>query len=148
MTKQEAAERVAKLIRLARDNANPHEAEAARSQARKIVTEHDLSVEELSAGQKAAAFDELLTKIQRVVSSHPAVPEGLFDTSSVISGLVSKMETMTKESKSKRLDEACKLLDAAAMVDGILGTVGLSTSLIRTVKKIFDDTLAAHNLTR
>jgi hypothetical protein len=57
------------------------------------------------------------------------------------------METMTKESKSKRLDEACKLLDAAAILNGVLGPFGLGTPLVRTVKKIFDDTLAAHNLT-
>jgi hypothetical protein len=148
VTKQEAAEKVAKLMQLARDNANPHEASSARSQARKIVEEHDLTLEELSAGKKARAFDDLVDAIRKTLASSPGLAAGLFDTTSVVSGILSKLDSLSKESKSKRLDEAYKLIEAASMFNGALDVVGLGTPLVEKVKKIFRDTLAAHDLTQ
>ena len=148
MTRQEAAEKVAKLARLARDNPNPHEAEAARTQARKIVAENNLSVDELSTGQKAAAFDDLVAEVRKAVCSHPALPQGLFGTSDVVSGILTRLGAASKESKARRLDEAGKLIDAASMFNRALEAVGLGTPVVPAVRKIFDETLAAHNLTR
>jgi hypothetical protein len=140
MRKQEAAEKVAKLMKLARDNPNPHEQDSARSRARKIVEDNHLSVEDLSAGKKAAAFDDLVAAIRRKISTGPAVPAGLF-------GILSKLESMSRESKSRRLDEAYKLVEAASLFNGALTAVGLGTSVVGDVKKIFEETLAAHDLT-
>jgi hypothetical protein len=147
MRKQEAAEKVAKLMKLARDNPNPHEQDSARSRARKIVEDNHLSVEDLSAGKKAAAFDDLVAAIRRKISTGPAVPAGLFGTSDIVSGILSKLESMSRESKSRRLDEAYKLVEAASLFNGALTAVGLGTSVVGDVKKIFEETLAAHDLT-
>jgi hypothetical protein len=147
VTRQEAAEKVAKLVRLSRDNPNPHEASAARDRARKIVAEHDLTVEELSAGKKAAAFDDLLAALRKSLASSPGLLPGLFDTSGVVSGVLAKLETLSKESKSQRLDEAYKVVEAAALLNGGLGILGIGTTAISRVKKIFEDALAAHDLT-
>jgi hypothetical protein len=149
MTKQDAAEKIAKLMRLARSNTNPHEAAAARAQARKIVEEHGLSLEELSAGKKAQAFDDLVAAIRKTISSNPEMPTGLFGTSSVVSEILSKLEALSKDSKSKRLDEAYKLVDAASLFNGALGALGLGLGvpLVKNLKKIFDDVLADHDLT-
>jgi hypothetical protein len=146
VTKQEAAEKVAKLVRLARNNANPHEAKTARSQARKILRDNNLTVEELSAGKKAAAFDDLVAAIRRKIATGPEVPAGLFDTSRIVSGILSKLEGMSEESKSRRLDEAYKLVEAASMLNGALDVVGLGTGVVASVKKIFEDVLASHDL--
>jgi hypothetical protein len=147
VTKQDAAEKVAKLMKLARGNTNPHEKDNARSAAEKIVSEHELTVEDLSSGKKAAAFDELVAAIKKKISSSPEIPRGLFGTSDVVSGILSKIEGMSKESKSRRLDEAYKLVEAASMLNTCLNAIGLGTHVVRDVKKIFEDVLAAHDLT-
>jgi len=147
MTKQEAAEKVAKLVRLARANTNPHEASTARAQAKKIVDEHKLTLEELSAGKKAQAFDELVAAIRKTISDKPEMPASLFNTSNIVSGILSKLETMSKESKSKKLDEAYKLVETASLFNGALSSLGFGTPLIKNIKKIFDDVLANHDLT-
>jgi hypothetical protein len=147
MTKQEAAEKVAKLVQLARDNSNSHEASAARAQAKKIVAEHDLTLEELSAGKKAQAFDDLLAAVRKTIADSPEMPAGLFGTSSVVKGIVSKLETLSKDSKSRRLDEAYKLLETASLFNGALSAIGLGVPVVRQIKQIFDDVLASHDLT-
>jgi hypothetical protein len=147
MTKQAAAEKVAKLMRLSRDNANTHESSAAREQARKIVEEHGLTVEELSAGKKAQAFDDLVAAIRKMLADNPSIPSGMFNTPVIVSGVLSKLESLSTESKSKRLDEAYKLVEAASLLNGALDTLGLGTPVVRNLKKIFDTTLSDHNLT-
>jgi hypothetical protein len=147
VTKLEAAEKVAKLMRLAKDNASPHEASAARSRAKKIVDEHGLTLDELSAGKKAQAFDDLVAAVRKTLSDSPDMPTGLFGTSNIVSGILSKLEKLSEESKSKRLDEAYKLVDTASLFNGALGTLGLGSPLVKNLKKIFDDVLAAHDLT-
>lgn len=145
MTKLEAAEKVAKMMKLARGNTNPHEAASARRRAKKIIDDHGLTVEELSTGKKAAALDDLIVALRSVTSNMPA---GLFNTSSIVEGILSKAESMSKESKSRRLDEICKLIDVASAVNGALNVVSLSSPLVKRVKEIFEKTLAAHDLTR
>jgi hypothetical protein len=147
MTKQDAAEKVAKLMKLARYNKNPHEEASARNKARKLVEDNHLSVEDLSAGKKAAAFDDLVAAIRRKISASPAMPAGLFGTSSIVSGILSKLEAVSRESKSRRLDEAYKLVEAAAMFNGALDVIGLGTRVVGDVRKIFEDVLTAHDLT-
>jgi len=147
MTRQEAAEKVAKLARLSKDNTNPHEAEAARSQARKIVKEHGLTLEELSAGKKALAFDDVVARVRAEAASRLVESPGLFNTSSILSDALARLETLSEASKAKRLDESYKLVDAIYLFNSTLSVVGLGSPAVNTVKKIFDDTLAAHGLT-
>ncbi len=147
MTKQEAAEKVAKLLRLARDNANPHEAAAARNRAKKLIDEHGLSVEELSAGKKARAFDDLVAALRTSIEIRGNLSPGLFSTRDVVGGILSKIEAMSDIDKSKRLDEVAKLMETACLLDGALSKIGVA-SPISNLKKIFDNTLEAHGLER
>jgi hypothetical protein len=147
MTKQEATEKVAKLMRLSKDNTNPHEAAAARAQARKIVDEHGLTLEELSYSKKAQAFDDLVAAIQKTLSDHPEMTAGLFGASHIVSGILSKLESLSDESKSKRLDESYKLVETASLFNGTLGALGLGSPHVTNLKKTFDDVLTAHDLT-
>ncbi len=147
MTRQEAAEKVAKLLRLARDNTNPHEAAAARAQAKKIMGEHKLTVDEVSAGKKARAFDDLVATLKTSIEGRGNLMPGLFSTKDVVGGILSKIEAMSDIDKSKRLDEVAKLMETACLLDGALSKIGVA-SPISNLKKIFDNTLEAHGLER
>lgn len=147
MTRQEAAEKVAKLVSLARGNANPHEAAAARAQAKRIVDEHKLTLEEMSAGKKAHAFDDLVVAVRKTIADSPDMPPGLFGTASAVSGILNHLEKMSEESKSRRLDEVGKLIETASVLNKALSNVGLSSPIVTQIKATFDATLAAHDLT-
>lgn len=137
MKREEAVEKVVKLMRLAKGTPASHEASAARSQARKIVREYDLNAEDLSAGKKAAAFDTLVKEILHLV---PLLQEPL------TGGVRQKLAGITKSHKSRHLEDAAKLIEVASLVNGLLGKVGMGSSTIPKMKKILDDTLAAHGL--
>ena len=147
MTKQEAAEKVAKLLQLAKNNSNPHEATAARNRAKKLIGEYELSVEELSAGKKARAFDDLVAALKTSIEVRGNLAPGLFSTRDVVGGILSKIEAMSDTDKSKRLDEVAKLMETACLLDGALSKIGVA-SPIGNLKKIFNDTLEAHGLER
>lgn len=149
MTKLDAAEKVAKLMRLSRGTSNPHEASTAREQAKKLVEEYQLTSDELSAGKKADAFDDLVEAVRRLVAGRPDPSRGLFDTSDVISNVLAKLTSMEKSDKARRLDEAAKLVEAACLIDDVLSKMGLGgNTLVKNVKKVFDETLRNHNLER
>lgn len=137
MTKDEAAEKVAKLMRLAKGTPESHEASSARSQARKIVREYELSAEDLSAGKKAAAFDTLVKEILHLV---PPLHEPL------VGAIRQKLAGLTKSHKSHHLEDASKLVEVASLVNGLLGKVGMGSSTVTKMQKILDDVLAAHGL--
>jgi len=135
--KEEAAEKVAKLMRLAKSTTESHEAATARAQARKIVKEHNLDAEDLSAGKKAAAFDVLVREILHLV---PPLQEPLTGE------IRQKLAGITKSRKSHHLEDAAKLIEVASLVNGLLGKVGMGSATVTKMQKILDDTLAAHGL--
>lgn len=137
MKREEAAEKVAKLMRLAKGTPASHEAASARTQARKIVREYELDTEELSAGKKAIAFDSLVKEVLHLV---PPLQEPL-------TGQVrQRLAGITKSRKSRHLEDAAKLIEIASLVNGLLGKVGMGSSTVTKMQKILDDTLAAHGL--
>lgn len=79
MTKKEAAEKIAKLRRLAEKAGTPAEAESARRLADKLTQEHGLTDTELSLGSRAAAFDDLMDELDRFVRKHH-VPAAVLET--------------------------------------------------------------------
>ena len=137
MKREEAAEKVAKLMRLAKGTPESYEAASARTQARKIVREYELDAEELSAGKKAIAFDSLVKEVLHLV---PPLQEPL-------TGQVrQRLARITKSRKSRHLEDAAKLIEIASLVNGLLGKVGMGSSTVTKMQKILDDTLAAHGL--
>lgn len=89
MTKAEAAERVAKLRRLAEKNDNAAEAASAKKRADKLVEEFKLTETELSLGGRAAAFDDLVDELDRFVRKHD-VPAAVLETIEMVKSKTDK----------------------------------------------------------
>lgn len=119
MTKAEAAEKVAKLLRLAEKAGTPAEAESARRNAKRLIDLHHLTTAELSMGSRAAAFDDLMDELDAYVSKQP-VP-------AVVREVIDRVRKDTKkEDKSDALGKFVVGLRAAALfvnVGGIKSTV-------------------------
>lgn len=139
MTKKEAAEKVAKLTKLAKGSTNPHEASAARSRAQKIVDEHSLTDHDLMSGEMAGAFDELVDSVQKIVASHPALPPGLFNSSAVITDVLHKIKNIGDVDKSVRLRQITTIVRTASFLVG-------DNAVISEIKAVLDTTLKNHNL--
>lgn len=77
MTRQEAAQKIAKLRRLAERAGTPAEAENARGAMEKLMKQFGLTDAELAIGRRAAAFDDLLEDLNRFVGRHD-VPQPVF----------------------------------------------------------------------
>ena len=139
MTKKEAAEKVAKLMKLAKGSPNPHEAQTARDQAKKLASEHGLSKSDLETGEFAAAFDDLVDGVQKFVAGHPAVPQGLFNSSAIITDVLHKIKNIGDADKTARLRQITTLVRTASFIAG-------DQSLISEVKVILDTALRNHGL--
>ena len=138
MTKREVAEKVAKLRRLAQSSTNPHEVENARKQADKLISEHGLSESDMSTGQMGAAFDDLVTEIEKVVARSP-IPKGLFDTSGVVRGVLTKIRNLNEDDKAKKLVAATVAVRMASMLMG-------DNKHIVELRIVFDTVLKNHGL--
>lgn len=139
MTKKEAAEKVAKLTKLAEGSTNPHEASAARSRAQKIVDEHGLTDHDLMSGEMSGAFDELVDSVQKIVASHPALPPGLFNSSAVITDVLHKIKNIGDVDKSVRLRQITTIVRTASFLVG-------DNAVISEIKAVLDTTLKNHNI--
>lgn len=138
MTKKEAAEKVAKLMKLASGSNNPHEAETARNQAEKIAKDHDLSSGDLETGKLSAAFDELVDGIQKFVSNHPAMPEGLFNSSAIVHDILNKIKNIGETDKSVRLRQVTTIVRTAAFFT--------NNQTISGIKAVLDSALKNHGV--
>jgi Protein of unknown function (DUF2786). len=139
MTKSEAAEKVAKLRRLAKGTSNEHEASSAKAKADKLVEEHSLNENDLSSGEKAAAFDDLIDTLHLFVANHPALPNGLFGTSAILGDVLKKIKTIEKTDKANRLSQLTTIVRTASFIAG-------DNPSIREIKRIVDDTLFRHEI--
>lgn len=138
MTKKEAAEKVAKLMKLANGSSNPHEAETAKKQAEKIANEHGLSPSDLETGKLSAAFDELVDGIQRFVANHPAMPEGLFNSSAIVHDVLNKIKNIGEADKSVRLRQVTTIIRTASFFTG--------NQTISGIKAVLDSALKNHGV--
>lgn len=134
MTKKEAAEKVAKLMKLANGSNNPHEAETAKKQAEKIANEHRLSSSDLETGKLSAAFDELVDGIQRFVANHPAIPEGLFNSSAIVHDVLNKIKNIGEADKSVRLRQVTTIIRTASFFTGNQTISGIKAVLDSALK--------------
>ena len=139
MTKHAAAEKVAKLMRLAKGSSNTHEASTARAQAEKLVREHGLTEDDLTSGERAASFDDLVDSIHAFVRNHPAIPDGMFGTSAIITDVLNRFKNIKETEKSTRLGQITTLVRAASFIAG-------DDPTIKGIKKILDETLRKHEI--
>jgi Protein of unknown function (DUF2786) len=139
MTRKDAAEKVAKLMKLANGSTNPHEAATARSQAEKLVAEHGLSDNDLLSGEMAAAFDDLVDSLQKVVASHPALPPGLFNSSAIVTDVLHKIKNIGDTDKVTRLRQITTLVRTASFIAGDM-------PVIAEIKAVLDSTLKNHGI--
>ena len=139
MTKHGAAEKVAKLMRLAKGSSNAHEAANARTQAEKLVREHGLTETDLTSGVRAAAFDDLVDSVHVFVRNHPAIPDGMFGTSAVVTDVLNRIKNIKETEKAARLVQITQFIRAASFIVGDDPTV-------KGIKKSLDETLHRHEI--
>lgn len=139
MTKKEAAEKVAKLMKLANGSTNVHEAANAKAQAEKIVEDHGLTENDLMSGEMAAAFDDLVDSVHKIVASHPALPPGLFNSSAIITDILHKFKTIGDTDKAARLRQITTIVRTASFIAG-------DNTVIAEIKAVLDSTLKNHNV--
>ena len=139
LSKVEAAEKVAKLRRLARGTSNEHEAATAEAQAKKIVAEYKLTRDDLSGGEKSDAFDDLVDTLHKFAVSHPDLPGGLFGTSAVIHDILGKVKAIDKSKKSTYLGWLTGGIRTVSFIAG-------DRPEIKELKRILDETLLRHGL--
>ena len=138
MKKSDAAEKVAKLRRLAEGSKNPHEAESARKQADKIAQENGLTEDDLSNGRCAAAFDDLVGAVEEIVDNAP-IPRGLFDTGAIIREVTSKIRNLGEDDKAKKMRQVATGIRVAAMIAG-------NNQTVAELKAVLDAVIKNHEL--
>jgi hypothetical protein len=142
MTRQQAIDRVNKLLAVARSpTANPHEREVAEKQARALMDKHELSPSDLLVSGKVAAFDKLVDIVGEYTSKHPDLKNNSFGALQVIGDLLTKSKHEIKPAAK------------AALLDKISSGLGFATTFFgssnRTLvdlKAIVDSVLKSHNL--
>ena len=139
MTKHAAAEKVAKLMRLAKGSSNPHEASTARAQAERLVKEHGLTEADLTSGERAAAFDDLVDAVHAFVRNHPAIPDGMFGTSAIVTDVLNRIKNIAETEKASRLGQITTFVRAATFIAG-------DDPNIKGIKHILDETLRKHEI--
>jgi carboxylesterase type B len=139
MTKHAAAEKVAKLMRLAKGSSNTHEAANARSQAEKLVKEHGLTESDLASGERAAAFDDLVDAVHAFVRNHPSIPDSMFGTSAIVTDVLNRIKNIQETEKSARLGQITTVVRAASFIAG-------DDPNIKGIKHILDETLRKHEI--
>ena len=134
MNRVEATEKVVKLRRLALGTTNEHEALSARTQADRLIKEHFLTEDDLTSGERSAAFDDLVDAL------HPALSGGMFDTSTVLGDVLRKVKNIKKNDKSRYLHQITTYIRAATFV------AGDHVPSLKEIKRILDDTLHSHQI--
>jgi hypothetical protein len=140
MTRVEAAEKVAKLRRLASGTPNEHEASSARAQAERLIAEHFLTEDDLTSGEKAAAFDDLVDALHRYTVDHPALHGGMFGSSTILEDILHKVKNLKKPDKTVYLGKIATYIRTATFL------AGDHVPSLREIKRILDDTLHSHQI--
>ena len=139
MTRKDASEKVAKLLKLAGSSTNPHEAATAKAQAEKLVAEHGLTDNDLMSDEMGAAFDDLVDRLQKVVAGHPAMPSGMFNQSAVINDVLLKIKNIDDTDKATQLRRIAVGVRTASFLFG-------DNKVVAEVKVILDTVLKNHNV--
>jgi hypothetical protein len=141
VTKKDASSKIAKLRRLADDpRTQPNEAETARKQADKLSAEHGLGPADLEAGRWCAAFDDLVTEVEKIVRNNPNLPTGMFGTEQILTQVLSLLRGMQDDDKATRLKQIVGLVQTASFFVG-------SNKTVAEIKLVIDTILKNHQLT-
>ena len=143
MTRKEAAEKVAKLRKLANGSSNPHESESAWTQAAKLIEEHHLTDHDLSSGSMAAAFDDLVDGLQKYMANLPAMPEGLLGsggTLAIVTDVIHRIKTIDDSEKATRLRQFTTLVRTISFI------TGNNNPTLSSIKSILDTALRNHGV--
>lgn len=128
MTKKQAAEKVAKLRRLAEKAGTKQEAESARRNADKIVSEFGLTDAELQTGAKAAAFNDLIDSLDSFVRTRRAMVPGS------VMGAIEQVKASTNESeKATAFDRIAAAVKLGNLLFGHDKTVAAIGDLLANV---------------
>jgi hypothetical protein len=137
MTKDDAIAKVAKLRRLARGTANPHEVASAEKRIAELSEKFGLGPADLDASRACAAYDELLDQLNRLAGQLPA---GMFDTGTIAGQVVQKLKTAADHEKAFRLRTVVTIVRTAGFFLGRDPT-------IRSVKTALESALKKHDVT-
>lgn len=141
MDKKSAAEKVAKLRRVAEDpRTNASEATNARRTADRLAFEYSLGSADLEAGRMSAAYDELLMAIEKFVKNHPRMPAGIFSAEKAVQDVVGRLRGASESDKSSRLRTFVSIVRTANLFIG-------SNAYVSEVKTIMDTALSNNGVT-
>jgi hypothetical protein len=140
MTKREAAQKIAKLQRLARGSQNQHEAASALAQAERLAAEHGLGTADIEQGRLSAAFDELVDQLGRAVADQETHSISLFDVGPIVSDVIKNIKDVREEDKAARLRQVAKAVSIASLLAG-------DHPLVSRVRGALDVALRNHDLT-
>lgn len=129
MNRAEAISKIAKLKRLAQDNANMHEARAATEQADAIARSMGLTEEELNETGFVAAFDDLISKLELLVSLKKL--EG--PVGGMVPNIFRMMRGCSDAEKKEKLKQVVALVNTASMFT--------TNATVTTVKVTLEDVL-------
>jgi len=115
-TRREAAEKVAKLRRLADSTQSPEEAENARRTSDKMVEDYGLTEYELDEGKLVEAHDDLLRELETAVSSRSSEVGDVFGTVHLVGEVASKLRSASPGDKASRLKTAAAVIRTLAFV--------------------------------
>ncbi len=140
MSRKDAAEKVAKLRRLADDPRTPRpEAENARRRADKIAADHQLGERELGEGRMSAAFDELVEQIEKIVVKHKSTTNSFFGAESAIRDVLGRIRAMPDVDKAARLQQIVTVTRTASFIVG-------RHPLVAEAKAVVDAALKNHDV--
>jgi len=136
VTSKAAAEKVAKLRRLADDPRTPAtEAASARREADRLSALHDLTASDLELGRKAAAYDDLVVELEKVVRNNPNLPVGIFGAEKVVTDVLRKLRDASDVDKAARLAKIVTVVQTASLFVGDAKIVVECKAVIGSVLK-------------
>ena len=130
MTKEEAKQKVIKLLAVANGNKNPHEADTARKQAEKLIEQYGIVFDKNE--DLAKAFDDIIDQIVPILDSHP-------ESNSIFESIKPIVKNTDKQAKAKMVGKIEKGLKLWEIFVG-------DTPLYNGVKSIFDNALKNNNV--
>lgn len=144
LTREQAIERINKLLTLARNpSANPHEKANAENQAQKLMGDYHLTEGDLKSSSKVAAFDEIVKSIKDYAVKHPQIDDigSMFGSQKLMNDVLEQAQRdLTPQNKVVLFD---KLTSALRLAHFLFGS---SNQTINDIRAIIETTLKSHDL--
>jgi hypothetical protein len=145
MTKEQAIEKVNKLLALATNPAvNPNEKTSAEKQAKKLMLDYHLTADDLRSSSKVAAFDEIVNMVQEYAKKHPGLHDlesGIFGAAPLVDDVLGKTKlNLTPRSKAAAIDKIASGLRLARLL------FGDSNQTVNDLRAIVESTFKSHGL--